>query len=256
MKRGTEQLGVEGGAIRIALVGDYDEKVAAHKAIPLALGIAAQEYGLVVRPEWLPTPSIGEGHALVGFDGIWCVPASPYLDMDGALTAIRFAREQRVPFLGTCGGFQHALVEYARNHLGWADAEHAETDGNSDRAIITPLSCALVEAVAAIQLAAGSKIADAYGTLQIAERYRCSYGLREGLEAALFDGPLRVSGRDPAGSVRAVELQDHPFFVATLFQPERAALLNNASPLVSAFVRACAGALQRRAPESAALANA
>jgi len=66
-----------------------------------------------------------------GFDGFWCVPASPYRDIDGALRAIRFAREQRRPFLGTCGGFQHAVLEYARNVLGWADAEHGELAPNA-----------------------------------------------------------------------------------------------------------------------------
>jgi CTP synthase (UTP-ammonia lyase) len=106
--------------IRIALVGDYDPSVPAHQAIPVALNRVASETGLSVQAIWLATTDIGDATSLGAFDGIWCVPASPYRDMDGALTAIRFARERQVPFLGTCGGFQHALLEYARNHLGWA----------------------------------------------------------------------------------------------------------------------------------------
>jgi CTP synthase (UTP-ammonia lyase) len=129
--------------IRIALVGDYDEGVPAHQAIPVALDRVAGETGIVVEFHWLPTPEVGDGAGLQAFDGIWCVPASPYRDMNGALTAIRYARENQVPFLGTCGGFQHALLEYARNYLGWSDAEHAETAPDSARAIITPLSCSL-----------------------------------------------------------------------------------------------------------------
>ena len=228
--------------IRIALVGDYDEGVPAHQAIPVALDRVAGETGIVVEFHWLPTPEVGEGAGLQAFDGIWCVPASPYRDMKGALTAVRYARENQVPFLGTCGGFQHALLEYARNYLGWSDAEHAETAPDSARAIITPLSCSLVEAFAPIRLLAGSRIAEAYGALHAQERYRCRYGLRKELEAEVFAGPLKVSGYDDEDEVRAMELQGHPFFVATLFQPERAALQGDTPPLVRAFVQACATA--------------
>lgn len=226
--------------IRIALVGDYDDSVPAHQAIPVALDRVAGETGIVVDFQWVPTPEVGEGTGLKAFDGIWCVPASPYRDMNGALTAIRLAREQHVPFLGTCGGFQHALLEYARNHLGWADAEHAETAPDSDQAIITPLSCSLVEAFAPIRLQPGSRIARAYGSEETQERYRCRYGLRKELEAQIFAGPLKVSGYDLDEEVRAMELEGHPFFVATLFQPERAALEGKTPPLVKAFVLACA----------------
>lgn len=226
--------------IRIALVGDYDASVPAHQAIPVALDRVAGETGLVVEAQWVPTPGVGEGAGLSAFDGIWCVPASPYRDMNGALTAIRFAREKSLPFLGTCGGFQHALLEYARNHLGWTSAEHAETAPDSDQAIITPLSCSLVEAFAPIRLLPGSRIAKAYGTEETQERYRCRYGLRKELEAQIFAGPLKVSGYDYDEEIRAMELEGHPFFVATLFQPERAALEGKTPPLVKAFVLACA----------------
>jgi len=226
--------------VRIALVGDYDENVSAHQAIPVALDRVAGETGIGMEYQWVPTPEVGEGAVLEAFDGIWCVPASPYLDMLGALTAIRFAREQQVPFLGTCGGFQHALLEYARNVLGWTDAEHAETAPDSDQAIITPLSCSLVEAFAPIRLLPGSRIATAYDAEQTQERYRCRYGLRKALEAQVFAGALKVCGYDHEQEVRAMELDGHAFFVATLFQPERAALEGKTPPLVKAFVLACA----------------
>ncbi|RMQ42682.1 hypothetical protein ALQ04_03557 [Pseudomonas cichorii] len=226
--------------LRIGLAGDYDAGVIAHQAIPLALDMAADVVSLRVQHQWLPTADIGNGEILAGLDGIWCVPASPYRDMQGALTAIRFAREQQIPFLGTCGGFQHALIEYARNRLSWLQADHGETSPDSPHAIITPLSCSLVETTASIHLLPGSLIAQAYGMLEIAECYRCSYGLRPELEAAMFGDTLKISGRGPEGEIRSVELQDHPFFVATLFQPERAAMQGTLPALVAAFVKACA----------------
>ncbi len=228
--------------VRIALVGDFDESVAAHQAIPIALERIASELQVQVQLQWIPTPEVEDGQQLKDFDGVWCVPASPYLDMNGALTAIRFARKGRVPFLGTCGGFQHALIEYARNHLGWVNAEHAETAPDSPEAIITLLSCGLVEAFAPIHLLPDSLIAQAYGALITDERYRCRYGLRPELVQDLFTGPLHVVGRDADGEIRAVELQGHPFFIATLFQPERSMLEGITPPLVRAFVQACRAA--------------
>src|SRR5258708_36323411 len=98
-------------ALRIGLIGDQQEGVLAHIAIPKALNLAASLVGCEVTTVWLPTRKLeGDAAAKIdGLDGLWCVPASPYKSMDGALQAIRIARERGIPFLGTCGGFQHAL---------------------------------------------------------------------------------------------------------------------------------------------------
>ena len=231
---------MENRAIRIALIGDYDPQVTAHQAIPVALGMIAEQTGREVQFQWLPTESIHVDTPLQDFDGFWCVPASPYKSEAGALRAIRFAREQQRPFLGTCGGFQHAVLEFSRNVLGWADAEHGETSPDSQRAVLTPLSCSLVEAVDSIHLVAGSLIAKAYETSEIREGYRCRFGVNPQFERALLTHQLHAVGHDSAGDLRAIELNDHVFFVATLFQPERAALKGLVPPLVRAFVEACA----------------
>ncbi len=225
-------------AIRIGLIGDYNDAVPAHQAIPRALDLAGEVAAASVRHEWVPTQEIGDESRVSGFDGLWCVPASPYHSMEGALRAIRFAREQGRPFLGTCGGFQHAIIEYARNVLGWADAEHAETAPDATRPVITPLCCALVEKTDTIRFYQNSRLAAAYGCLEASEGYHCSYGLNPAFLSAIVSGPLRVSAEDRSGEVRAVELEGHPFFVATLFQPERAALTGKTPPLAAAFVRA------------------
>lgn len=226
-------------AISIALIGDHDPQVTAHQAIPVALGLIAEQSGRDVQFEWLPTEQIHADTPLQNFDGFWCVPASPYKSEAGALRAIRFAREQQRPFLGTCGGFQHAVLEFSRNVLGWADAEHGETSPDSQRAVLTPLTCSLVEAVDSIHLVAGSLIAKAYETSEIHEGYRCRYGVNPQFERELLTHQLHAVGHDSAGDLRAIELKDHVFFVATLFQPERAALKGQIPPLVRAFVEAC-----------------
>lgn len=225
--------------LHLALIGDYNPDVIAHQAIPVALQKAAQALELDINLHWLGTDTLTSTASLHGFDGFWCVPASPYRDIEGALRAIRFAREQRRPFLGTCGGFQHVVLEYARNVLGWADAEHGELVPDAERAVITPLSCALVEASDTVRLLPNTRIAQAYGNLDIHEGYRCNYGINPQFAHALLDGALIPGGHDAAGELRAIELLGHPFFVATLFQPERAALKGTTPPLAIALLKAC-----------------
>jgi CTP synthase (UTP-ammonia lyase) len=225
-------------AIRIGLIGDYNPTVTAHQAIPRALALTEDTLNEPIDHQWIPTGEIHDASRVSAFDGLWCVPASPCRSTDGALRAIRFARELGRPFLGTCGGFQHAILEYARNVLGWTDAEHAETAPDAARPVITSLSCALVEKTDTIRFREGSILAKAYGRLEASEGYHCSYGINPAFLSAILSGPLRVSGEDQAGEVRGVELEGHPFFVATLFQPERAALNGNIPPIVAAFIRA------------------
>ena len=216
--------------MKVALIGDFDASVAAHRAIPIALAMTGLE------AVWVHTSTIGDAAStLASFAGIWCVPASPYSSAGGAFAAIRFARENARPFLGTCGGFQHAVIEYARNVIGMTEAEHAETNPGAAMPLISALACSLVEVSQTLTLAPGSRLARAYGETQIEEGYHCNYGLNPALASKLWDGALRPVAHDAAGEMRAVELAGHPFFVATLFQPERRALIGELPPLVRAF---------------------
>lgn len=223
--------------IRVALIGDYNAEVTAHRAIPIALRLAGSALGCDIEPVWWHTAVLRDSVSqLSDFAGIWCVPASPYASMDNALNAIRYAREQSIPFLGTCGGFQHAVIEYARNVRGLVAADHAETNPAGTQLVVAPLSCALVEATQEITLVEGSSLRRAYGVERITEQYRCRYGLNGAFESALFDGELWPTAYDDEGEVRAIELRSHPFFVATLFQPERRALADEVPLIVKAFV--------------------
>jgi CTP synthase (UTP-ammonia lyase) len=226
--------------ITIALIGDYNAVVIAHQAIPKAISLAGERLGVGVEFEWVPTDEIGDVGRIERYTGLWCVPGSPYRSMDGALRAIRFAREEHRPFLGTCGGFQHAVVEYARNVLEWPDAEHAETAPGTSRPVISMLECSLVEVTNTLRLVGGTRIRAAYGREEIVEGYHCRYGLNPAFLQQLTAQQLRVAAEDSLGEVRALELDEHPFYVTALFQPERAALRGECPPLVEAFVRACA----------------
>ncbi|MCX8966358.1 hypothetical protein EHW66_15635 [Erwinia psidii] len=226
--------------VRLALVGDYCSAAIAHQSIPPSVELAAASLNLPVTAEWLPTESITNSAVLKRFDAIWVVPGSPYQNDHGAFLAITYARENNVPFLGSCGGFQYAMVEYARNVMGWADAAHAETDSEG-RLVIIPLSCSLVEKTGDIVIGKSTVIAHAYSKLSTYEGYHCNFGVNPDFIAELENFPLRINAWDREGDVRGIELPDHRYFVATLFQSERAALRKEVSPLVVELIKATQG---------------
>ncbi|MFA1238806.1 CTP synthase [Serratia odorifera] len=223
--------------VRIALVGDFRPQAVAHQAIPIALSLAAAHLDVDIDSCWLPTETVNHAEVLADYDAIWLVPGSPYQNDDGAFIAIRHAREQNVPFLGSCGGFQYAVVEYARNVMGWHNASHAETDSDG-RQVITPLTCSLVEKTDTVVFLPQTRIAEIYGRLETHEGYHCNFGVNPDFVAELQPYPLIISGHDREGDVRSIELPEHRFFMATLFQSERAALHEQLSPLVVALIDA------------------
>ena len=226
--------------IKIGLIGDYSPNVTAHVAVPKALQFAASETKCEVAETWLATDEIhNDKHRLSEFDALWCVPASPYKSMDGALAAIRFAREKSVPFLGTCGGFQHAVIEYARNVLGFEKADHSESNPETEMPIMAQLSCSLVEKSGTIKLDENSRVRCIYGAQEINEQYHCNFGFNPEYRFLLEKGEMKITGEDAeSGEARIVELSNHPFFVATLFQPERSALSGKTHPLITAYIEA------------------
>ncbi len=224
--------------IQIGLIGDRDDMVPAHEAIPRALDLAAASQRSNIEPVWLPTDELCVDN-LGAFDGLWCVPASPYRDTSRVISAIRYARENRIPFLGTCGGFQHAIIEYARNVLNIKNAHHAELQSNAEALLISPLACELVEKTEQVRFVAGSLLRDAYGCALTTEGYHCRYGLNPEFSSRVASGAFEVAAIDAGGAIRAMELRDHPFFVITLFQPERAALGGTLPPIVNSFAKHC-----------------
>ncbi|MGR4882529.1 hypothetical protein ACIPUC_24430 [Streptomyces sp. LARHCF249] len=208
---------------RIALVGDRSPHVKSHTRIPHLLDALAHRDGLVLDAYWIPT---GEAEAeaaagtLARFDAVWVLPGSPYASEAGALAAVRVAREEGIPFLGTCGGFQHALLEYARTVCGLPDAAHAENDPEAADLLIAPLACSLVGHEGLVRAEPGSLAESALGAERSMERYHCNYGPSARHLPALTAHGLRLSGHDEDGQVRIAELPGHPFFLATLFQPE------------------------------------
>jgi CTP synthase (UTP-ammonia lyase) len=230
--------------LSIAIVADFNSGSRSHIATNDALAHSATTVGLNLRPTWVATSDLVGGNTakrLAGFAGLWIGPGSPYASMDGALSAIRLARERQVPLLGTCGGFQHIIIEYARDVLGYKDADHQESAPDATRHVISRLACSLAGRTMTITLEPGSMLAEIYGQNTVKEEYLCNFGVNPDYVDALRGSPLRVAASDAEGAVRAVELPGHPFFIGTLFLPQHRSAANAPHPLVSRFLSVCAG---------------
>ncbi|WP_030940152.1 glutamine amidotransferase-related protein [Streptomyces sp. NRRL S-646] len=222
---------------RVALVGDRSPNVVAHTRIPRLLDALAERERLVLDAYWTPSEDAEAADAVHGFDAVWVVPGSPYRSQAGVLTAIRTAREEGIPFLGTCGGFQHALLEFARNVCGLTRVAHAESDPEAEDLLIEPLACSLVGHEGTVVLEAGSLAQSVLGSERTVERYFCKYGPGRHLDTLRAHG-MRFSGVDEDGHVRMAELPGHPFFLASLFQPELAGDGSRPHTMVRALARA------------------
>jgi CTP synthase (UTP-ammonia lyase) len=221
----------------VALVGDRSPHVRSHLRVPVLLDALRRQEGLAIDAFWVRTDD-ATGTALDRFDGVWILPGSPYRSEAGALHAARVAREGGIPLLGTCGGFQHILLEFGRNACGLDGVAHAENDPEAGEHLIVELECSLVGHEVGVAIEPGTLAESILGVDRVVERYLCSYGPALAYLDTLREHGLRFSGRDDAGDVRIAELPGHPFLFATLFQPELSGDGSRAHPIVRAFAAA------------------
>ena len=241
--------------VRIGILGDFNADFRSHHATNDALQHAARKLKMEVQSEWIPTPSLDNPDAekrLESFDGLWASPGSPYKSFDGMLKGIEFARRRDWPFLGTCGGFQYAFIEFARNVLHIADADSAENNSGSKNIIIYPVACAVPDrngnapklsgAVPEIRLRPGSYLQTYYGKDKevVTEEFFCNFEINPDFEWTTMEAGFPVVARGPQGEIRAIESPTHRFYLATLFQPQLSSTEKNPHPLVLAFVQAAA----------------
>jgi CTP synthase (UTP-ammonia lyase) len=225
----------EYAVMKILLVGDYDQAVVAHQAIPRAIDLAAQSLAAKVEQIWIRTAELNP-QSMPEFDALWCVPFSPYEKPEVAIAAIKFVRENDIPFLGTCAGYQHAVIEYARNVLGFESAASLEDDPDTPMPVIAPLACKLYDQAESIKIERSSRAGDIYQSERVLEEYHCGFGVNQDLLHIFEDSELKFSGHDDNGEPRVCEIPAHRFYIGTAFQPERSALRRRVHPLISAFL--------------------
>ncbi len=244
--------------ITLALVGKYIDLPDAYLSVTEALRAGGFANDCRVDLRWVPsddcaTPA-GAAKALAGVDAI-CVPGGFGIrGIDGKVGALRYARENKIPTLGLCLGLQCMVIEYARDVLGWSDANSAEFEPECEHPVIATMSDQ--EDVVSgdrdmggtmrlgsypAHLLEGSIVREAYGTPTVSERHRHRYEVNNASRDALIDAGLVVSGTSPDGRlVEFVELprEVHPYYVATQAHPEFRSRPTEAHPLFSGLVAA------------------
>jgi len=223
--------------VSVAVLGEYSPDFKSHPSTDAAIAHSAALFDANVSADWVSTNNIVDT-LFETYSAIWIAPGSPYRNMDKTLWAIQYARENNIPCFGTCGGFQHMVIEYARNVLGFVDAQHAEYDPYASNLFISQLECSLVGRHMPLRFDDGSRVSDIYGSLTATEEYYCNFGINPAHIPSLNSGPLQIVGSDEEGEVRVIELPDHPFYVGTLFVPQMRSTESHPHPLVTEFLQA------------------
>jgi CTP synthase len=237
----------------VAVVGKYISLKDAYKSIyeALAHGAAANDVTLKVRQvEATDVEAKGAAAMLGGVAGVLVPGGFGDRGIEGKVQAVAYAREQGIPFLGICLGMQCAVIEFARNACGLAEANSQEFAPESPHQVIhlmeeqkriRNLGGTMRLGAWDCELRPGSKAAAAYGTLRIGERHRHRYELNNDYRERFQEAGLVVSGTSPDGLLaEMIELEDHPWFVACQFHPEFKSRPLKAHPLFRGFVAAAA----------------
>ena len=233
--------------IQIGVLGDRRDDFEPHQLVQPAFEHAAADLGATVECTWLATPEL-RGLAAAGldrFDGFLVSPGSPYRDLEGMLHGIKLVRLSRRPVLGNCAGFQHMVLEFAQNAAGMDEAYSLEYGEQEGTAIIAWSACRLSGQILPITLVSGTLAHQLYGTEQVEERYYCQFALDPAYELPLQQAGLRISGRDPEGLARVIELPARRFYLGTLFVPQARSRPGAPHPVITGFLtRALDGVTQ------------
>ena len=245
--------------VRIGIIGKYVTLPDAYLSVVEALKHAGFRHGADVQVEWVASDDL-EGAdlaaALGGMDGILVPGGFGVRGIEGKIQAVRFAREQEVPFLGICLGLQCAVIEYARHVAGLEGANSSEFDAGTPYPVVDVLAGQDMNALGGTmrlgaypcRLLVGSKAHDAYGSELVFERHRHRYEVNPRFRRRLEEAGLVCSGESPDRTlVEVVELRDHPWFVTCQFHPEFKSRPDRPHPLFSGFVGA---ALDRRGEQA------
>jgi len=225
---------------RIAILGTFDESRPSRSKIGPALEHSAAAIGVELEYTWMP-PDLADERVVESFNGIFVGPGDPVEDIAGILQTIRAARQNQLRCLGTCGGFQRIVTEYARHELGFDKLENEEVTPDAVDPFFSRLQCSLVGRDAEVELVPGSQVARIYASDRTTESFFCGYGVNGRYLEHLQRGRLKVSACDSAGEARVVELAQHPFFMGTLFVPQVRSMAGRAHPLITGFLRATLG---------------
>lgn len=237
--------------VKIALVGKYTALHDAYISVVEALKHGGIANRADVEIKWVPSETVtaeSVDDLLGDVSGIIVPGGFGDRGIEGMITAVQYAREHKLPYLGICLGMQMAIVEFARHVLGYADAHTAEINPDTTHPVIhimpdqngvTDLGGTLRLGAYPCKIQKGSKAYEIYGSEKISERHRHRYEVNNDYREALISGGMTLSGLSPDGHiVEMCEIKDHPWFVATQAHPEFKSRPNKPHPLFAGFIKA------------------
>ena len=237
--------------VNIGLVGKYVELKDSYKSITEAFIHAGAENKCKVEVKWIHSESLTEDNValeLSGLNGVLVAPGFGTRGIEGKIAAIKYVRENNIPFLGICLGMQCAVIEYGRNVLGLENAHTSEIDPNSAHQVINMMSEQkdIENKGGTMRLGAypctvtdGSKAYNVYKKENITERHRHRYEFNNEYLAEYENAGMKATGMNPEGGlVEIVEIPNHPWFVGVQFHPEYKSTVVNPHPLFKEFVKA------------------
>ncbi len=237
--------------VRIGLIGKYIELKDAYKSIAESFIHAGVANECKVIVEWIHSEKIDAENVeskLGHLQGVLVAPGFGGRGIEGKITAIQYARENNIPFLGICLGMQCAVIEFARNVIGWKDAhstemspetKHAVIDFMEDQKKITKKGGTMRLGEYPCMVQKGSKAASVYGKQKIGERHRHRYEFNNKFLKAFEDAGMIASGINPDNNlVEIIELKNHPWFIGVQFHPEYKSTVETPHPLFVKFVKA------------------
>jgi len=217
----------------LVLLGDRNPNVITHRELDATLARLPER----IHAAWIATDAPDATKRAAESGALWVVSGSPYRNDAAVLEAIRNARLSGQPFLGTCAGFQYAVVEFAKNVAGIENASHAETAAGSGDLVVERLACSLIGEEREVTAMQGTKLYDLVGADPFTGFHWCNYGLAPAYADQLTQHGLVISARAEDAGAEAIELPGHPFFLATLFQPQIGALAGRPlSPIIEALL--------------------
>ena len=241
-----------GDTVKIGLVGKYVELHDAYKSIAESFIHAGASNECKVKLEWIQSETLADEHhcadVLGDLDGVLVAPGFGERGIEGKINAVRYVRENGIPFLGICLGMQMAVIEYARNVMGIEDAHSTEMEPHTPNPVISMMEAqkAVTDMGGTMRLGAyacklkrDSMAYQIYGKNQISERHRHRYEFNNDYLEQFERAGLRPTGINPeTGLVEIVELANHPWFVGVQFHPELKSTVMNPHPLFVQFVKA------------------
>jgi CTP synthase (UTP-ammonia lyase) len=223
--------------IKIAIIGDYNKENPSHLAIEHSLMHSNKIIKVDYIIDWISTDLVKSVELNV-YSGFWIASGVLYSSVAGAIHAIRYSRENNIPTLGTCRGFQHIMIEFARNKLDMIGQEIEKNDPFHSSIVNTRKECSLDDKWIDISLKSDSIATSLYRKNKITEQDVCSFEIDQKHRSLIESKGMHVQGIDQDGLPRIVELLDNDFFLGTLFVPHLNSSIDRPHPLITGFLGA------------------